>query len=104
MWVLLLIRFNERMIDHEGKLLSSYQGGKTTLNNLLTIGARYRLTKLMLLQFRKLFPPTKWAEEFNASLTVPFFHWLVGPSEVIMLPTFLNNSLTCIAQAQRGIF
>ncbi|KAJ3690622.1 hypothetical protein LUZ61_019786 [Rhynchospora tenuis] len=34
-------------------------------------------------QFRKLFPPTKWAAEFNASLTVPFFHWLVGPSEVI---------------------
>lgn len=35
-----------------------------------------------LLQFRKLFPPTKWAAEFNAALTVPFFHWLVGPSEV----------------------
>ncbi|KAL8170724.1 hypothetical protein V2J09_022528 [Rumex salicifolius] len=34
-------------------------------------------------QFRKLFPPTKWAAEFNAALTVPFFHWLVGPSEVI---------------------
>lgn len=34
-------------------------------------------------QFRKLFPPTKWAEEFNAALTVPFFHWLVGPSEVV---------------------
>ncbi|KAK9274727.1 hypothetical protein L1049_021978 [Liquidambar formosana] len=34
-------------------------------------------------QFRKLFPPTKWAAEFNASLTVPFFHWLVGPSEVV---------------------
>ncbi|KAH9609097.1 hypothetical protein KSS87_004463 [Heliosperma pusillum] len=34
-------------------------------------------------QFRKLFPPTKWAAEFNATLTVPFFHWLVGPSEVI---------------------
>ncbi|GAB2274228.1 hypothetical protein Dimus_008995 [Dionaea muscipula] len=32
-------------------------------------------------QFRKLFPPTKWAAEFNAILTVPFFHWLVGPSE-----------------------
>lgn len=56
----------------------------------------------MLLQFRKLFPPTKWAEEFNAALTVPFFHWLVGPSEVTMLPTSLNNSLTCIAQAQRA--
>ena len=39
----------------------------------------------MLLQFRKLFPPTKWAAEFNAALTVPFFHWLVGPSEVILL-------------------
>ncbi|XP_020589137.1 beta-carotene isomerase D27, chloroplastic-like [Phalaenopsis equestris] len=34
-------------------------------------------------QFRKLFPPTKWAAEFNAALTVPFFRWLVGPSEVI---------------------
>ncbi|CAA2984091.1 Hypothetical predicted protein [Olea europaea subsp. europaea] len=34
-------------------------------------------------QFRKLFPPTKWAAEFNATLTVPFFHWLVGPSEVV---------------------
>jgi len=34
-------------------------------------------------QFRKLFPPTRWACEFNAALTVPFFHWLVGPSEVI---------------------
>nr|XP_011470895.1 PREDICTED: beta-carotene isomerase D27, chloroplastic isoform X1 [Fragaria vesca subsp. vesca] len=38
---------------------------------------------LCYLQFRKLFPPTKWAAEFNAALTVPFFHWLVGPSEVI---------------------
>ncbi|KAK9103953.1 hypothetical protein Sjap_021207 [Stephania japonica] len=34
-------------------------------------------------QFRKLFPPSRWAEEFNAALTVPFFHWLVGPSEVV---------------------
>jgi len=34
-------------------------------------------------QFRKLFPPTRWACEFNAALTVPFFRWLVGPSEVI---------------------
>ncbi|CAK9321416.1 unnamed protein product [Citrullus colocynthis] len=34
-------------------------------------------------QFRKLFPPTKWSCEFNASLTVPFFQWLVGPSEVV---------------------
>ncbi|KZV16483.1 hypothetical protein F511_10095 [Dorcoceras hygrometricum] len=34
-------------------------------------------------QFRKLFPPTKWAAEFNAAITVPFFHWLVGPSEVV---------------------
>lgn len=34
-------------------------------------------------QFRKLFPPTKWAAEFNAKLTVPFFHWLVGPSEIV---------------------
>ncbi|XP_006659061.2 beta-carotene isomerase D27, chloroplastic [Oryza brachyantha] len=34
-------------------------------------------------QFRKLFPPTRWACEFNAALTVPFFHWLVGPSQVI---------------------
>lgn len=34
-------------------------------------------------QFRKLFPPTKWAAEFNAALTVPFFYWLVGPSEVV---------------------
>lgn len=33
-------------------------------------------------QFKKLFPPTKWAAEFNAALTVPFFHWLVGPSEI----------------------
>ncbi|KAM0822257.1 hypothetical protein ACQ4PT_071610 [Festuca glaucescens] len=28
-------------------------------------------------------PPTRWACEFNAALTVPFFHWLVGPSEVV---------------------
>ncbi|KMZ61821.1 hypothetical protein ZOSMA_4G01100 [Zostera marina] len=34
-------------------------------------------------QFRKLFPPTKWSAEFNAALTVPFFQWLVGPSEVV---------------------
>ncbi|XP_015574531.1 beta-carotene isomerase D27, chloroplastic [Ricinus communis] len=34
-------------------------------------------------QFKKLFPPTRWAAEFNAALTVPFFQWLVGPSEVI---------------------
>lgn len=34
-------------------------------------------------QFRKLFPPTRWAAEFNAALTVPFFNWLVGPSEVV---------------------
>ncbi|KAG6474740.1 hypothetical protein ZIOFF_068679 [Zingiber officinale] len=34
-------------------------------------------------QFRKLFPPTRWAAEFNAALTLPFFYWLVGPSEVI---------------------
>ncbi|CAN4077433.1 unnamed protein product [Withania somnifera] len=34
-------------------------------------------------QFRKLFPPTKWAAEFNATITVPFFLWLVGPSEVV---------------------
>ncbi|KAL6856903.1 hypothetical protein ACP4OV_018285 [Aristida adscensionis] len=34
-------------------------------------------------QFRRLFPPTRWACEFNAALTVPFFHWLVGPSEVV---------------------
>ncbi|KAE8690174.1 methionine gamma-lyase-like [Hibiscus syriacus] len=34
-------------------------------------------------QFRKLFPPTQWAAEFNAALTVPFFNWLVGPSEVV---------------------
>uniref|UniRef100_A0A3Q7IFD8 Uncharacterized protein n=1 Tax=Solanum lycopersicum TaxID=4081 RepID=A0A3Q7IFD8_SOLLC len=33
-------------------------------------------------QFRKLFPPTQWAAEFNAAITVPFFFWLVGPSEV----------------------
>lgn len=33
-------------------------------------------------QFRRLFPPTRWACEFNAALTVPFFRWLVGPSEV----------------------
>ncbi|EFJ23185.1 hypothetical protein SELMODRAFT_103815 [Selaginella moellendorffii] len=31
--------------------------------------------------FRKLFPPTKWACEFNAAITVPFFQWLVGPCE-----------------------
>ncbi|XP_050228501.1 beta-carotene isomerase D27, chloroplastic [Mercurialis annua] len=34
-------------------------------------------------QFKKLFPPTRWAAEFNAALTVPFFQWLVGPSEVV---------------------
>lgn len=34
-------------------------------------------------QFRKLFPPTRWAAEFNAAFTVPFFAWLVGPSEVV---------------------
>jgi hypothetical protein len=33
--------------------------------------------------FKKLFPPTRWACEFNAKLTVPFFRWLVGPSEVV---------------------
>lgn len=33
-------------------------------------------------QFRRLFPPTRWACEFNTALTVPFFRWLVGPSEV----------------------
>ncbi|GMN31280.1 hypothetical protein TIFTF001_003187 [Ficus carica] len=35
--------------------------------------------------FRKLFPPTKWTAEFNAAFTIPFFHWLVGPSEVIQV-------------------
>lgn len=40
------------------------------------------LHSCLLLQFKKLFPPTKWAAEFNAALTVPFFQWLVGPSEV----------------------
>ncbi|KDP25210.1 hypothetical protein JCGZ_20366 [Jatropha curcas] len=34
-------------------------------------------------QFKKLFPPTRWAAEFNAALTVPFFQWLVGPSKVV---------------------
>lgn len=34
-------------------------------------------------QFRKLFPPTKWAAEFNAAVAVPFFYWLVGPSKVV---------------------
>nr|GME17698.1 beta-carotene isomerase D27, chloroplastic [Ipomoea batatas] len=34
-------------------------------------------------QFKKLFPPTQWAAEFNAAVTVPFFYWLVGPSEVV---------------------
>ncbi|KAI9092250.1 hypothetical protein K1719_027750 [Acacia pycnantha] len=43
-------------------------------------------------QFRKLFPPTKWAAEFNAALTVPFFHWLVGPSEVVEKCRYLENS------------
>lgn len=33
--------------------------------------------------FRKLFPPTKWSAELNAAITVPFFQWLVGPSEVV---------------------
>ncbi|KAL8535617.1 hypothetical protein ACS0TY_011298 [Phlomoides rotata] len=45
-------------------------------------------------QFRKLFPPTKWAAEFNAALTVPFFHWLVGPSEAhlqILVPATVPN-------------
>lgn len=48
----------------------------------------------VLMQFRKLFPPTKWAAEFNAALTVPFFHWLVGPSEVLtdlLVLFFLSN-------------
>ncbi|KAL5148398.1 Beta-carotene isomerase D27, chloroplastic [Glycine soja] len=31
-------------------------------------------------QFRKLFPPTKWAAEFNAALTVPFFDWYLENS------------------------
>ncbi|PQP98739.1 beta-carotene isomerase D27 chloroplastic isoform X1 [Prunus yedoensis var. nudiflora] len=48
---------------------------------------------LCCLQFRKLFPPTKWAAEFNAALTVPFFSWLVGPSE---LPFGLNCCDTLI--------
>uniref|UniRef100_A0A2P2KF56 Uncharacterized protein MANES_02G002100 n=1 Tax=Rhizophora mucronata TaxID=61149 RepID=A0A2P2KF56_RHIMU len=43
------------------------------------------LTQRLFGQFRKLFPPTKWAAEFNAALTVPFFQWLVGPSEVTQL-------------------
>lgn len=34
------------------------------------------------MQFRKLFPPTKWSAELNAAITVPFFQWLVGPCEV----------------------
>ncbi|WJX22136.1 hypothetical protein P8452_11472 [Trifolium repens] len=34
-------------------------------------------------KFRKLFPPTRWATEFNAALITPFFHWLVVPFEVI---------------------
>ncbi|KAB2632999.1 beta-carotene isomerase D27 [Pyrus ussuriensis x Pyrus communis] len=38
--------------------------------------------EVLLSMLRKLFPPTKWAAEFNAALTVPFFHWLVGPCEV----------------------
>uniref|UniRef100_A0A0C9RP00 TSA: Wollemia nobilis Ref_Wollemi_Transcript_7201_1100 transcribed RNA sequence n=1 Tax=Wollemia nobilis TaxID=56998 RepID=A0A0C9RP00_9CONI len=33
--------------------------------------------------FRNLFPPTKWSAEFNAAITVPFFQWLVGPSDVV---------------------
>eukprot|EP00252_Welwitschia_mirabilis_P026089 TRINITY_DN837_c0_g1_i1.p1 TRINITY_DN837_c0_g1~~TRINITY_DN837_c0_g1_i1.p1 ORF type:complete len:200 (-),score=6.80 TRINITY_DN837_c0_g1_i1:678-1277(-) len=33
--------------------------------------------------FRKLFPPAKWSAEFNAAITVPFFYWLVGPSQVV---------------------
>ncbi|KAI5075494.1 hypothetical protein GOP47_0009570 [Adiantum capillus-veneris] len=33
--------------------------------------------------FRKLFPPTKWSAEINAAITVPFFYWLVGPSELM---------------------
>ncbi|MCO5583794.1 hypothetical protein L7F22_037708 [Adiantum nelumboides] len=33
--------------------------------------------------FRKLFPPTKWSAELNAAITVPFFYWLVGPSELM---------------------
>lgn len=32
--------------------------------------------------FRRLFPPTKWAAEANAAITVPFFQWLVGPAEL----------------------
>ncbi|AQL03278.1 Beta-carotene isomerase D27 chloroplastic [Zea mays] len=34
-------------------------------------------------QFRRQFPPTRWACEFNAALTMPFFRWLVGPSKVV---------------------
>nr|CAD1817851.1 unnamed protein product [Ananas comosus var. bracteatus] len=45
-----------------------------------TIGKALGLREI---QFRKLFPPTRWAAEFNAALTVPFFHWLIGPSEVV---------------------
>lgn len=48
------------------------------------------MTRCCFAQFRKLFPPTKWAAEFNAALTVPFFHWLVGPSEVTK-PENLDN-------------
>eukprot|EP00246_Nothoceros_aenigmaticus_P013064 TRINITY_DN4333_c0_g1_i1.p1 TRINITY_DN4333_c0_g1~~TRINITY_DN4333_c0_g1_i1.p1 ORF type:complete len:259 (-),score=35.82 TRINITY_DN4333_c0_g1_i1:317-1093(-) len=32
-------------------------------------------------QFKKLFPPSKFACELNAAITVPFFQWLVGPAE-----------------------
>ncbi|KAK8957695.1 hypothetical protein KSP39_PZI001083 [Platanthera zijinensis] len=53
-------------------------------------------------QFRKLFPPTKWAAEFNAKLTVPFFHWLVGPSEVSIYPFKKNSSI--IKQGHSLIF
>ena len=26
-------------------------------------------------------PFRRWAYVFNAALTIPFFHWLIGPSE-----------------------
>ncbi|WJX94216.1 hypothetical protein P8452_75656 [Trifolium repens] len=51
--------------------------------------------------FRKLFPPTRWATEFNAALTTPFFHWLVVPFEhYICMSIFESLRLVLVAMVK----
>ncbi|XP_031095194.1 beta-carotene isomerase D27, chloroplastic-like [Ipomoea triloba] len=53
------------------------------MNQIIEVTYKHPRQIALSRQFRKLFPPTKWAAEFNAAITVPFFYWLVGPSEVV---------------------